>query len=248
VLDDSGNIFVAGRNINDSVDCIVVKFSSSGNIDTSFGNAGVACYDSGGNEYVYDMAMDDSGNVYIGGCHKNASYNDDVIVLKYTASGVLDQTLIYDGGQNDRCRDLLIDGSYLYITGESADADWYYDYIILRYDKNSLVLDATFGVDGIVTYNSAQYRDDVAYGIAVDLEGNIFVTGQAYDGTTQNIVTIKYDSSGAIDTTFGTEGIYTYDSGDNDYAYGIAVDYSGNVYVTGVDYAAYDCITIKNAP
>lgn len=75
---------------------------------------------------------------------------------------------------------------------------------------------------------------DYAYGVAVDGSGNTYVAGYtsgAFTGQTslggQDAFVIKYDSLGnAIWTRqFGTS--------DYDYAYGVAVDGSGNAYVIG---------------
>lgn len=77
--------------------------------------------------------------------------------------------------------------------------------------------------------------------IAVDSSGNIYVVGQAFDGTNYYLLVLKCDSSGAI--TWQRK-LYEGES----YGKGIAVDSSGNVYVTGkaVDGNPYTyCITAK---
>jgi len=76
--------------------------------------------------------------------------------------------------------------------------------------------------------------DDSASGVAVDSSNNVYVTGHtkgALDGNTSSggydIFLVKYNSSGSKQWTkqFGTSSV--------DYARGVAVDSSGNVYVTG---------------
>jgi len=76
--------------------------------------------------------------------------------------------------------------------------------------------------------------DDMATGVAVDSSGNSYVTGYTdggLDGNSssgkQDFFLIKYNSSGTKEWT-KQEG----SSGD-DYAYGVAVDSSDNIYVTG---------------
>jgi len=76
--------------------------------------------------------------------------------------------------------------------------------------------------------------EDVATGVAVDSSGNSYVTGYTdggIDGNSssgkQDFFLIKYNSSGTKEWT-KQEG----SSGD-DYAYGVAVDSSDNIYVTG---------------
>ena len=76
--------------------------------------------------------------------------------------------------------------------------------------------------------------EDVATGVAVDSSGNSYVTGYTDGGIDGNsssgkkdFFLIKYNSSGTKEWT-KQEG----SSGD-DYAYGVAVDSSDNIYVTG---------------
>ena len=70
---------------------------------------------------------------------------------------------------------------------------------------------------------------DASHGVAVDSSGNVYVAGQSYNGANYDYCTIKYDSSGtAVWTNFYDGGMV----GDN-FAWGVAVDSSVNVYVTG---------------
>ncbi|RKZ26800.1 hypothetical protein DRQ20_02085 [bacterium] len=83
--------------------------------------------------------------------------------------------------------------------------------------------------------------NDHAYGIAIDNQGNIYVTGFSYNGSNYNYLTAKYDSAGNI------IWIETLDNGSGDCAYGIAVDTEGYIYVTGGSYIGtdHDFLTIK---
>src|SRR5207249_2176018 len=85
------------------------------------------------------------------------------------------------------------------------------------------------------TTNSANQT----FAIAVDGAGNVFVTGfaQTIPGGAADYVTVGYSGAGAPLWT------NRYDSGVGDIAQAIAVDLSGNVFVTGG--ASGDYATIK---
>ena len=125
----------------------------------------------------------------------------------------------------------------VYVTGDSS-ASWGFplnaysggdDIFVLKLSSSGAVQWNTF-------FGSSNGNDD-GLGIAVDGSGNVYVTGyssaswgfplNAYSGG-DDIFVLKLSSSGAVqwNTFFGS-------SNGNDDGLGIAVDGSGNVYVTG---------------
>jgi hypothetical protein len=99
------------------------------------------------------------------------------------------------------------------------------------------------------TYIGGSYRDE-GYAIAVDGSGNAYVTGYTkstdYDVTPGAFQTTKEGGQDVFVTKLnatGTALVYsTYIGGSGyDYGYGIAVDGSGNAYVTGYTFSTdYD--------
>lgn len=63
--------------------------------------------------------------------------------------------------------------------------------------------------------------------MAADTAGNVYVTGVTTAGATEDVLTVKYSSQGAV------QWAVPYDGGDVDRGFAVAVDGSGNVYVAG---------------
>jgi len=81
---------------------------------------------------------------------------------------------------------------------------------------------------------SNQYESQVGYGVAVDSSGNVFVTGSTEGGLDGNsnaggtdLFLIKFDNNGDRQWT------RQYGTGGTDIGYDVALDSTGNAYVTG---------------
>src|SRR6185436_8287632 len=80
------------------------------------------------------------------------------------------------------------------------------DFLLLRYLTNG-ALDPGFGTGGVVTTSFVGV--DFGYALAIRGDGKIIVAGQACTGTSCPLAIARYDSSGALDPTFGTGGKLT---------------------------------------
>ena len=140
---------------------------------------------------------------------------------------VADWVAAYDGPAHaiDIGLAIAVDASgNVYVTGEISGTGTGYDYATIKYDPSGNQVWAR-------TYNGPGSVSDTAEAIAVDAMGNVYVTGESGDasGSFFDYATIKYDSNG------NQLWVARYNSpgNANDIARAIAVDASGNVYVTG---------------
>ncbi|MCC6864785.1 MAG: T9SS type A sorting domain-containing protein [Ignavibacteria bacterium] len=103
----------------------------------------------------------------------------------------------------------------------------------------------SIGLEWSSRFNGAGNSLDMAYTVALDPAGNIIVTGYSTGaGTGKDYKTIKYNSLGNI----LWEASFNGPINGGDYSNALAIDNSGNIYVTGrVDYGttSADIVTIK---
>jgi len=79
------------------------------------------------------------------------------------------------------------------------------------------------------SYNGPGNNYDAANAVAVDGSGNVFVTGYSWSGSSFDYATIKYSGAGVALWT----NLYNGPGNSDDAANAVAVDGSGNVFVTG---------------
>jgi len=166
-------------------------------------------FNAGGNEYADGIAADSgSGNVYITG----GTLSGSTITVAYDWAG--NQLWNTSSAAANNSTDVKIDP-----LGNPTVARNYNGFSIAKYDPSGNLL--------WTKSNMYSWNDDVG-GMDIDPQGNIYLSGWYWSGSTPTAATIKYDSSGNViwSRTYRHEGNATY-------GMGTAVDGEGNVYVSG---------------
>jgi hypothetical protein len=235
--DDSGNVYVTGASvgIGTNYDCVTIKYDSSGN------QLWVRSYSGPGEDKGGAIVLDRAGYIYVTGHSASPGTYFDYVTLKYYPNGDTAWVRTYDGLANawDEASAIAVDSSgNVYVTGFSDGSGTYRDYATIKYYANG---DTAW----VRRYNGPGNSTDEASAIAVDVFGNVYVTGfSSGDGTYSDYATIKYSAKGY------ELWVHRYNGPGNssDEASGIAIDDSNNVYVTGASWGggtATDYATIK---
>jgi uncharacterized delta-60 repeat protein len=141
------------------------------------------------------------------------------------------------GSGDDKAYAITIDKfSNIYVTGYTTNIGTGSDFCTIKYNSNGVQ-------QWVKCYNGPGNGDDKAYAITVDNSSNVIVTGYSTGiGSHHDFTTIKYSSSG---TQIWVQRYNEPGNGDDE-AHALAVDDSGNVYVTGfIARVVTDWYTIK---
>jgi uncharacterized delta-60 repeat protein len=239
-VDSLGDVYVTGGSVGLSgdLDYTTIKYSAGREL-------WVARYNGPGSaDDAEAIAIDNAGNVYVTGwsyASPNSS-NTDYATIKYNSAGEQQWVARYNGPGDgfDEATAIAIDGSgNVYVTGDSWGSAGNLDYATIKYNSAG-------EQQWVASYSGPGSYADVATAIAVDNSGNVYVTGYSA-GLSGNFdyATIKYNSAGEQHWVARYNG----PRNNDDSAYGIAVDSSGNVYVTGYSGAGpttgFDYATLK---
>ena len=269
-LDSSNNAYVTGTTGN----CNVNNFPTLNPIQGTFGGRGdvfITKVNAAGSALVYStflggsgfdggggIAVDNSGNAYVAGHAGSADFpttnpfqaifggSSDAFVAKVNAAG---SALVYStflgGSSGEFGRDIAVDGSgNAYVTGTTASTDFptanpfqatfggsFNDAFVAKVDPSQV------GLASLVysTYLGGN-NQEFGRGIAVDGSGNAYVTGRTFSA---NFPTLNpFQGLGAayvtkLDTSGSALVFSSHLGGGSQLGHAIAVDSSGNAYVTG---------------
>jgi uncharacterized delta-60 repeat protein len=236
ILDGTGNVYVTGTS---NGDYLTIKYNSGGIQQWVARYAGP----SSSNDVTAGLAVSASGNVYVTG-----SSGGDYATVKYNAAGVQQWVARFTGPGNfdDEATAIAVDEfGNVYVTGGSRDTLGTLDYATVKYDSIGNIV-------WVARYNKLGNFFNQAYAIAVDTSCNVYVTGfsgnSGWGGSVGDYATIKYNSNGDTVWTACYNGPENSEY-DCNQAVALALDASGNVYVTGTSYSRFveqgDYTTVK---
>jgi hypothetical protein len=230
-----GGVYVVGtsRESDTGVDNVFLRrYSAGGTVDwtQTFGTIG--------DDTATGVAVDALGNVFvtgstfhnIGGGKVGADGNTDAYLRKYGPSGSLVWTQQFGTDESDKSSGVAVDsnGNAFVVgftrgglVGTNAGST---DVFLRKFDAGG-------GVQWTRQFGTS--RSDEGFGVAVDIDGNAYLTGTtsgSLGGTSagyDDVFVRAYAANGNVlwSLQFGSSG---WDAG-----YGIAVDAGGNVYVAG---------------
>ena len=241
-IQSDDKILVAGTRSNgEDDDILVIRLNTDGFSDPNFGSNGAFVYHGGfGFDGAADLQFQEDGSIIIAGSSHNGIDND-LLVMRLTTESLLDTTFNTNGtvrldsrkGHDSGLRLAVQPNRSVVVTGSSYNAS-NYDVIVVRFDPFG-ILDQTFGNNGIVLLDGGDY--DRGYGLDLDSQGNILVTGVRTQPDTDDpdydIPVYRLDPNGVLDMSFGNNGVAIYDGGIREQCYDLVVQCDDTILITG---------------
>ena len=246
VVQPDDKILLAGfSSNNNNTDFVIVRFTSSGYVDTSFGFSGRAILDfnNGSNDNLSEIALQPNGKILAVG-YTFSSSAPDFALARFHSSGSRDYSFGSSGrqildifGSTDIAHAIAVqsDGRIL-VAGDAYHSSLSRYYMtILRLNSNATAFDSSFGNSG-ATYVSFGPTWNVISDVALQSDGKIVAAGYT-DARNANydVALLRYNSNGSLDSAFLGDGGFSFDVPTNSHDLGksLAIQNDGKILVGG---------------
>ncbi len=168
-----------------------------------------------------DMISDNAGNIYATGYTYTRANEHDLLVAKFSATGALEWSDIYEGASSndDEGAQIKLDSNGdVIVVGTSNN-----DFITIKYDP-------TGTRQWIQLFDGQNMDEDEASLFVIDSNDNIYVVGESeVDPGDSEITMVKYSPTG----TFLFEKNLASGGTDNDRPYDVTIDSNDKIYIAG---------------
>ena len=239
VLSD-GSFFVAGE-AGIPQGGIIAKFTSSGNLDTTFSGDGI--FTTNSISRIYGLAVQSDGKIIGCGSNGSGAAPRNGKIVRLSATGTLEQDTFSNFGNannNEIFECSLQSDGKLIVAGYGNDGTS--DFVGISRKLTTFATDTSFGTSGLVTNDLSAALNDRATDLVVQSDNKIVVTSTGLNmGGDLDFAVLRYDANGTLDPTFtenfGTNGLSLIDfviGNPNDDANALLVQPDGQMLVGGL--------------
>ncbi|MES2590813.1 MAG: T9SS type A sorting domain-containing protein [Bacteroidota bacterium] len=223
-----------------SIDCqrdfAVIRYTTDGALDYSFGKNGVTITDFGsGYDGASSLAIQSDGKIVVAGNAYDGSskhialvrYSDGNLDNSFGQSGKILTHL--EGSSSAQSIFIFSDGKIL--IGGNIYNGKDYDFVFVRYNSDGSI-DKSFGIDGLAIID-ASHDNDYMLSTILQPDGKIIGIGYSGGYYVSDFTLVRYNSDGSLDENFGTSGITSTSIDAADKAYSAALMRDGKIVVVG---------------
>ena len=241
-IQSNGKILVVGDNM---ADFEVVRYNTDGSLDTSFDTDGKVTADIGTSttDTANAVTIQSDGKIIVAGSSGGMAPNSgNFAVVRYNTDGSLDTSFDTDGkvttdigtstADSGSAVAIQSDGKIV-VAGTSGSST---DFAAVRYNTDGS-LDTSFDTDGKVTTDIGTSTTDSGSAVAIQSDGKIVAAGTS----SNDFAVVRYTTTGALDTSFDTDGKVTTDIGTSttDTGSSAVIQSDGKIVVVGDNYSDF---------
>lgn len=225
-----------------TVEFCVVRYTTTGALDTSFNGTGIVQVAVGANFFDSGNAVaiqSDGKIVAAGRCADRTSLISDICIARFNSAGTFDTSFNATGkvvtslGLDDTgVNGVIVQPDGKIVVGGGCDNSGIGQFCVLRYASNGQ-LDTTFNSTGVLRIPLGSDSASVN-SLVLQADGKYVLAGQCSNGTNLDFCMARVTAAGALDTTFNSTGKATTAMGSaNDVAYKVAIDADGKIVLAG---------------
>jgi uncharacterized delta-60 repeat protein len=213
-------------------------YAAAGDLDPSFDRDGRQVFSSTSDDRGFALALQNDGKIIIAG-DTDFLGASDVLLLRFNVGGSPDLTFnttgrrIYNEPEaEDHGRAVTVQPNGRIVVAGYSNLFGTNDVLLLRFHANGS-LDLTFDNDGRRIFSSAN-SDDRAFAVAVQPgDGKIVVAGYTNLLGTNDVLVMRFNANGSVDTTFDSDGRVVINGPGNDIGQALALQADGKIVVAG---------------
>jgi uncharacterized delta-60 repeat protein len=239
----------------------IARYLSNGNLDSAFGVNGFTTVVGALTRSINDLEILPGGKVIAAGIVSIGGVSDyGPLLIQFNSDGSIDTNFGINGFADPvsgftsvSVRKILVQNDGKFVIGGSCRFDpgtGEVNQLFLMRCESTGNIDSTFGINGVATYPSALNINDMAF----DANANIVAVGEIGtnpQGTSGNVVVLRFLPDGSEDNSFGTNGSTTVNVDSYaDYANAIVIDPNGGILLGGSYFnfsggSGTDCMIIR---
>jgi len=235
-VDKGGNVYVTGA-VGSASAFTTIKYDANGIEQWIVKEDAVGIPESS-----FSLVIDASSNVYILGIKREPLFYK-VVAIKYDKDGnqlwrrehtgdtIITRAILFFSA-------IKVDANNnVYVTAPSGSEEGGLGFATIKYDQDG-------NEQWVSTFDRSPQGNDVPIDLALDKQGNVYVTGRTGESGSTDFATIRYDNDGNEEWV----ELFNGPADGNDFPFSMALDRKSNVYVTGVTAGQgtiFDMATIK---